>query len=214
MAAALSSKVLPKTFCCYAAIMRIRVTGKHRSLWMRRPAGRRGTRLRHSVPRVIAYWRWHPSMSTKAAQARRWRTSETLTFLGFLAFEDPPKKGAGETLASLNALGVAVKIVTGDSEEVTRHVCAALGVAVAGCLTGSGACRLERRGLVRKARTNHLVLPSDPAAKIPRHRRAAPQGACRRAISATASTTRRLCGPPMSDSPWTPGSMSPRRRHA
>ncbi len=60
-----------------------------------------------------------------------------LTFSGFLAFLDPPKAGAREALAALAKLGVAVKIVTGDSEQVTRHVCGELGLTVAGALTGS-----------------------------------------------------------------------------
>ena len=59
-----------------------------------------------------------------------------LTFAGFLAFLDPPKAGAGEALAALANLGVTVKVVTGDNEQVTRHVCGELGLKVAGTLTG------------------------------------------------------------------------------
>jgi Mg2+-importing ATPase len=56
--------------------------------------------------------------------------------LGFLAFLDPPKAGARDTLSALAALGVAIKVVTGDSQDVTRHVCGALGLTVTGTLTG------------------------------------------------------------------------------
>jgi len=59
-----------------------------------------------------------------------------LTFAGFLAFQDPPKAGAGEALTALGRLGVAVKVVTGDNEQVTRHVCAELGLLVQGVLCG------------------------------------------------------------------------------
>jgi Mg2+-importing ATPase len=59
-----------------------------------------------------------------------------LTFAGFLAFLDPPKAGAREALETLAKLGVAVKIVTGDHEKVTRHVAAALGLDITGTLTG------------------------------------------------------------------------------
>jgi len=59
-----------------------------------------------------------------------------LTFAGFLAFLDPPKAGAREALTSLANLGIAVKVVTGDNEQVTRHVCGELGLNVAGTLTG------------------------------------------------------------------------------
>ena len=59
-----------------------------------------------------------------------------LTFAGFLAFQDPPKAGAAAALAALGQLGVAVKVVTGDNEQVTRHVCAELGLPVRGVLCG------------------------------------------------------------------------------
>jgi len=41
-------------------------------------------------------------------------------------FLDPPKESAGAALAALKDSGVTVKIVTGDSELVTQHVCAQL----------------------------------------------------------------------------------------
>ncbi|OHV78453.1 magnesium-translocating P-type ATPase [Ensifer sp. LCM 4579] len=59
-----------------------------------------------------------------------------LTFAGFAAFLDPPKESARPALEALSGLGVSVKIVTGDNERVTRHVCAALGIAVAGTING------------------------------------------------------------------------------
>jgi Mg2+-importing ATPase len=59
-----------------------------------------------------------------------------LTFSGFLAFLDPPKTGAREALTALANLGVALKVVTGDNELVTRHVCGELRLHVAGTLTG------------------------------------------------------------------------------
>lgn len=46
-----------------------------------------------------------------------------LTFAGFLAFLDPPKAGAREAITALAQLGVRVKVVSGDNEHVTRHVC-------------------------------------------------------------------------------------------
>jgi Mg2+-importing ATPase len=60
-----------------------------------------------------------------------------LVFAGFAAFEDPPKASATEAVRALTASGVAVKVVTGDNELVTQHVCAELGLAITGVLTGS-----------------------------------------------------------------------------
>jgi Mg2+-importing ATPase len=59
-----------------------------------------------------------------------------LIFAGFLAFLDPPKAGAREALTALADLGIVLKVVTGDNEQVTRHVCGELGLKVAGTLTG------------------------------------------------------------------------------
>ncbi|QJD31027.1 magnesium-translocating P-type ATPase [Methylococcus geothermalis] len=59
-----------------------------------------------------------------------------LVFAGFAAFLDPPKATASETLAELAGGGVEVKIVTGDNERVTQHLCRELGVPVRGVLKG------------------------------------------------------------------------------
>ncbi|HSQ05408.1 MAG TPA: HAD-IC family P-type ATPase, partial [Burkholderiales bacterium] len=64
-------------------------------------------------------------------------TDETeLVFSGYAAFLDPPKASARPALASLAADGIAIKIVTGDNDFVTRHVCAELGLAISGLLPG------------------------------------------------------------------------------
>ncbi len=70
-----------------------------------------------------------------------------LTFAGFLAFLDPPKAGAREALSALANLGIALKVVTGDNEQVTRHVCAELGLKVAGTLTGPEVASLTDEAL-------------------------------------------------------------------
>jgi Mg2+-importing ATPase len=53
-----------------------------------------------------------------------------LLLLGFVAFADPPRDGAKEAIRELRRDGVHIKILTGDSELVTRHVCAAVGLDV------------------------------------------------------------------------------------
>lgn len=59
-----------------------------------------------------------------------------LIFAGFAAFLDPPKISSGPALAALQASGVQVKILTGDNELVTRHVCNQLKLPITGVLTG------------------------------------------------------------------------------
>ncbi len=45
-----------------------------------------------------------------------------MTFAGFLAFSDPPKEAIVETLRDLRALGVQVKVITGDNPLVAAAV--------------------------------------------------------------------------------------------
>ena len=47
---------------------------------------------------------------------------------GFLAFLDPPLPDAAETLEAMRKAGVAVKIISGDNQAVTLHVCKAVGL--------------------------------------------------------------------------------------
>lgn len=51
-----------------------------------------------------------------------------LTLRGFLTFLDPPKPDAAASLARLAALGIDVKIVTGDNDRVAQKVCSDLGL--------------------------------------------------------------------------------------
>ena len=59
-----------------------------------------------------------------------------LTLQGFVAFLDPPKETAAPALAALAASGVAIKILTGDNDLVTRKTCRDVGLAVLGVVTG------------------------------------------------------------------------------
>lgn len=59
-----------------------------------------------------------------------------LVFTGYALFLDPPKASAATALRALADAGVAVKVLTGDNERVTRHVCETLGFPVTGLITG------------------------------------------------------------------------------
>jgi len=53
-----------------------------------------------------------------------------LIAVGCLAFLDPPKDSARTAIAALHQHGVAVKVVTGDNEAVTRKICREVGLDV------------------------------------------------------------------------------------
>lgn len=64
-------------------------------------------------------------------------TDETaLVFVGYAVFLDPPKVDAPSALRDLATTGVQVKVLTGDNERVTRHVCTMLGLETQQILTG------------------------------------------------------------------------------
>lgn len=60
-----------------------------------------------------------------------------LVLLGFLTFADPPKADVAQVLQELKNDGVHVKIVTGDNELVTRHVCELVGLESSRIVLGS-----------------------------------------------------------------------------
>ncbi|HEX3625359.1 MAG TPA: magnesium-translocating P-type ATPase [Verrucomicrobiae bacterium] len=51
-----------------------------------------------------------------------------LCLTGYLAFLDPPKDTASKAIAALRQHGVAVKVLTGDNDLVTRKVCSEVGI--------------------------------------------------------------------------------------
>jgi len=75
-------------------------------------------------------------------------------FAGFAAFEDPPKPSAAEAVRALAASGVTVKVVTGDNELVTQHVCTELACRSAECSPAARSKRWVTRRLQRAPRTS------------------------------------------------------------
>jgi len=59
-----------------------------------------------------------------------------LTAIGCLAFLDPPKDTAHTAIAALHGHGVAVKVITGDNEAVTRKICREVGLDVTHSVLG------------------------------------------------------------------------------
>jgi Mg2+-importing ATPase len=88
-----------------------------------------------------------------------------LIFAGFAAFLDPPKQSAAHALKALAADGVSVKIVTGDSELVTRYVCTRLGMPVTGVLAGSEIHQMDDPTLAVRVREANLLCRVTPAQK-------------------------------------------------
>ncbi|XP_057690067.1 calcium-transporting ATPase type 2C member 1 isoform X2 [Corythoichthys intestinalis] len=72
-----------------------------------------------------------------------------LTFLGLVGIIDPPRSGVKEAVGTLLGSGVAVKMITGDSQETAASVAGRLGLSSKGgeCLSGEEVDRLDLRQL-------------------------------------------------------------------
>jgi Mg2+-importing ATPase len=88
-----------------------------------------------------------------------------LIFAGFAAFLDPPKASAAHALMALSASGINIKIVTGDSELVTRHVCTQLGMPITGVLTGGEIQHMDDPTLSVRVKEANLFCRVTPAQK-------------------------------------------------
>ena len=88
-----------------------------------------------------------------------------LVLIGYIAFLDPPKETAVAALRALAAQGVAVKVLTGDNERVTRRVCHEVGLEVEGLLTGAEIEALDDHTLTARLATTTVFARLTPAHK-------------------------------------------------
>ncbi|MFO0995286.1 MAG: magnesium-translocating P-type ATPase [Alphaproteobacteria bacterium] len=106
-------------------------------------------------------WREVPAAQSHVAAS----DEADLVFAGFVAFLDPPKEGAATALNALERGGVAIKILTGDNERVTRHVCKELGIPVTGVLSGAEIGALADDALAARIEETNLFCRVTPAQK-------------------------------------------------
>jgi len=88
-----------------------------------------------------------------------------MVFLGFVAFMDPPKETAKESLRLLSKDGVELKILTGDNELVTRETCEQLGFEVKGVVLGSEIAQMPDDALSRVVGEANIFARVTPAQK-------------------------------------------------
>ncbi len=89
-----------------------------------------------------------------------------LVFSGFAVFLDPPKASAGATIQAMAAAGISVKVLTGDNEQVTRHVFGEIGVPVIGVLTGDVLTNLSDEALMGQLPRVNLFCRVNPQQKL------------------------------------------------
>ena len=88
-----------------------------------------------------------------------------MVLMGFLAFLDPPKASAAGAVATLEAKGVAVKVLTGDNDRVAATVCEQIGIDASNVLLGSEIDALDDAELAKRAEKTHLFAKLSPLQK-------------------------------------------------
>jgi len=88
-----------------------------------------------------------------------------LVLKGYVAFLDPPKSSAASALEALHKNGVAVKILTGDNQLISRKVCKDVGLAADPMLLGADIEKMSDEELAAAAEKATLFARLSPAHK-------------------------------------------------
>jgi len=108
---------------------------------------------------AVAYAEVEPRASYSAGDER------DLILAGFLAFSDPPLPDAAEALSALRRDGVEVKIITGDGDLVTAHVCSQVGLESGKIVLGDELERMSDAALAHVAEVTTVFARVSPAQK-------------------------------------------------
>ena len=88
-----------------------------------------------------------------------------LVLKGYVAFLDPPKESAGPAIAALQKHGVAVKILTGDNDLVSKKVCHEVGLPTEHIVLGSDIDKMSDGELFDAAEKATVFARLSPAHK-------------------------------------------------
>ncbi len=88
-----------------------------------------------------------------------------LVLKGYVAFLDPPKDTAGRAIEALHKHGVAVKILTGDNDLISRKVCKDVGLSADPMLLGGDVEKMSDPELAEAAEKTTLFARLSPAHK-------------------------------------------------
>ena len=75
---------------------------------------------------------------------------KNMTFVGYVAFLDPPKKEVKNTLSNLRKIGISTKILTGDNAYATKNICSIVGLKSDNIITGVELDQLSEEELSKK----------------------------------------------------------------
>ncbi len=108
---------------------------------------------------AVAHKRVEPGREFSTADER------SLVLAGYIAFSDPPLEDASQVIADLRQDGVGIKLISGDSELVVRHVASRIGLSDDLPVLGSDIETMTDGALAHVAETNSVFARISPAQK-------------------------------------------------
>nr|WP_218653011.1 magnesium-translocating P-type ATPase [Paenibacillus sp. 79R4] len=90
---------------------------------------------------------------------------QDLVLIGYICFLDPAKSSAAPAIEALRSSGVAVKVLTGDNEAVTRKVCNDIGLSTDSILLGQDIDDLSDEKLAELAERTTIFAKLNPLQK-------------------------------------------------
>ncbi|MGH2644886.1 MAG: magnesium-translocating P-type ATPase, partial [Chitinophagaceae bacterium] len=109
---------------------------------------------------AVAYKRMPPIDRPYSVQ-----DEQDLILAGFITFLDPPKESAGPAIEALKGHGVAIKVLTGDNDVVTRKICKEVGLDARHIITGNEIDGLEDKELGQLAERTVVFAKLNPMQK-------------------------------------------------
>ncbi len=89
-----------------------------------------------------------------------------MVFQGFLAFLDPARESAHDTLSRMNSLGIAIKIITGDNALVSEKIASDIGLPVQGILEGEDILHTDAKQLAKQVEKTTIFARVTPEQKM------------------------------------------------
>lgn len=95
-----------------------------------------------------------------------WSEISNLNFEGFITFLDVPKQSVAASVKKMKSLGVDLKIVTGDSDLVTKHICQEVGLPIKGIILGNDLVRLSEKDQQKAVQECNIFARVTPNQKL------------------------------------------------
>ena len=88
-----------------------------------------------------------------------------MTFIGFVAFLDPPKKEVKNTIKELKKYGITTKILTGDNQYATENICNLVGIENSKVLLGTDIDKMSDEELAKTVEKVNVFARMNPLQK-------------------------------------------------